>query len=447
MIEQTRKILYDSVHQFNILPLTSVCNVSCIFCSHRQNPNNIEVYTIPPLKLSEIEELMLFLSAKRKIVIGESATRLIEGEPFTHPDFLKVLKMLRQKFPRTQVQITTNGSLITEAAAAELKQLEPLEINLSLNSGSVSVRSFLMGDRNAQTAIDGVRILSKAGLPFHGSIVAMPWLTGWEDIKNTVDFLAQEGSKTIRVFMPGFTRFGKEFSRLPYNWEQELRSFLDICKNTINVPLTVEPPLLYDLRAEIGGIMQDSSGQLAGLKPGMEILAINGVVPFSRADAFNRLNKAGHYNIRIREHEKEWDIKLNLAKGQKSGLVMDYDLSQHTAESIIKSINSKGAQRPMILAAPAGVSLIKEALRKSGFEQKEDTVICTKNHYFGGTISAAGLLVVEDFICTIQKEIAKGKRPDLFILPALAFDQRGRDLLGVSYEKIAESFAAEVELV
>lgn len=447
MIEQARKILYDSVHQFNILPLTSACNVSCIFCSHRQNPDNVEVYTIPPLILNEIEELMLFLSAKRKIVIGESATRLIEGEPFTHPDFLRVLKILRQRFPQTQLQITTNGSLITEAAAAELKQAGSLEINLSLNSSSASVRSFLMRDRNAQAAIEGVRILSKAGLPFHGSIVAMPWLTGWEDIKSTIDFLAQAGSITIRVFIPGFTRFGEEFARLPVNWEQELRNFLDICRNQINVPLSVEPPLLHDLRAEISGIIQGSIGQLAGLKRGMEILAINGVVPFSRADAFNSLNKAGHYIIRIKEHEKERNIKLNLKKGQKSGLVMDCDLSEHTAQMIIKSINSKGARNPMILAAKAGVPLIEEALKKLGFAQRKDTVVCTLNHYFGGNISAAGLLVVDDFICTIKNEIANGKRPDLFILPASAFDTRGRDLLGVSYEKIVENFAAEVELV
>ena len=94
MKKNIKRILYDSVYQYNILPLTSACNVSCTFCSHKQNPPEVEVYTIQPLTLFEIEELMVFLSPDRKIVIGESATRLIEGEPFTHPKFFTILKIL-----------------------------------------------------------------------------------------------------------------------------------------------------------------------------------------------------------------------------------------------------------------------------------------------------------------------------------------------------------------
>lgn len=447
MKNNIKRILYDSVYQYNILPLTSACNVSCMFCSHKQNPPEVEVYAIQPLTLFEIEELMVFLSADRKIVIGESATRLIEGEPFIHPEFLKILKMLRQRFPQTLLQITTNGSLISETVARELKGLEPLEINLSLNSASVMVRSYLMKDSQAEKAIEGVKALSAAGVVFHGSIVAMPWLTGWEDIKSTIEFLVQTGSKTIRVFIPGFTCFGKGLPLPPNGWEEELRTFLILCKNNIDVPLTIEPPILNDLRAEIAGVIPGSVSQISGFKPGMEILTINGTIPFSRVDAFNNLNSAGVYNIRVKENEKDRNIKINLKKGEKSGLVMEYDLSLNIMKLIKKAISIKKAHNPVILAAQAGAPLIREALKKSGSKLKEESVFCVNNHYFGGTISAAGLLVVDDFILAIESQILKVAKPDLFILPSLAFDRQGRDLLGIPYEKIIERFSIDVELV
>lgn len=447
MKKNIKRILYDSVYQYNILPLTSACNVSCTFCSHKQNPPEVEVYTIQPLTLFEIEELMVFLSADRKIVIGESATRLIEGEPFTHPEFFTILKMLRRRFPQTLLQITTNGSLISEAVAKELKGLEPLEINLSLNSASVMVRSYLMNDPQAETAIEGVKALSAAGVVFHGSMVAMPWLTGWEDIKSTIEFLVQAGSKTIRVFIPGFTRFGKGLTLPPNGWEEELRTFLILYKNSIDVPLTIEPPILNDLRAEITGVIPGSVSQLAGFKPGMEILTINGAVPFSRVDAFNNLNVPGEYKIKVRERDTELYIDIRLHEGEKSGLVMDYDISINTIKLIKKTISIKKANNPVILAGHAGAPLIREALKKSGSKLKEESVFCVNNHYFGGTIGAAGFLVADDFIYAIDSQIFKVAKPDLFILPSLAFDRQGRDLLGISYEKITERFSIDVELV
>lgn len=97
----------------NILPLTSACNVRCIFCSHRQNPPGVEAYRIPPQGRSEVERILPFMDPERPVVIGESATRIIEGEPFTHPAILEILELIRANLPGATIQITTNGSLST----------------------------------------------------------------------------------------------------------------------------------------------------------------------------------------------------------------------------------------------------------------------------------------------------------------------------------------------
>ena len=70
----------------NILPLTSYCNVRCVFCSHKQNPDGVLIHRLPSLPVAKVEELVQLLDPREKVVIGESATRLVEGEPFTHPE-------------------------------------------------------------------------------------------------------------------------------------------------------------------------------------------------------------------------------------------------------------------------------------------------------------------------------------------------------------------------
>ncbi|MFO7819200.1 MAG: hypothetical protein R6V17_03080 [Halanaerobacter sp.] len=72
-----------SAQQDNILPITSVCNLDCKFCSHKGNPPEVKTFASGHRPLKEIRSLIDFLSADRKIIIGESATKIEEGEPFT----------------------------------------------------------------------------------------------------------------------------------------------------------------------------------------------------------------------------------------------------------------------------------------------------------------------------------------------------------------------------
>ena len=237
MKDRIRQALYESVHLHNILPLTSACNVSCLFCSHRQNPPGLEAYAIPHLSPGEAEELSAFLSPDRKIIIGESATKIMEGEPFCNPDCLEILSMLRQKFPFTPLQVTTNGSLLTPETAKRLKMLEPLEINLSLNSSDPKMRRLLMSEA-VRTGCPDSLLPAGCGVAFHGSIVPLPWLTGWHDIAETISFQAR-GAVTVRIFLPGFTCCRRR-NLLPPCWEEELITFTGL-RNRTGIPLTMSP--------------------------------------------------------------------------------------------------------------------------------------------------------------------------------------------------------------
>jgi NifB/MoaA-like Fe-S oxidoreductase len=63
-----------------------------------------------------------------------------------------------------------------------------------------------MGDSQPEIAIRSVKILRKLRIHFHGSLVALPHLVGWNDLRNTLEYLDQAGALTIRVLLPGYTR-------------------------------------------------------------------------------------------------------------------------------------------------------------------------------------------------------------------------------------------------
>lgn len=447
--ESLRQCLVYSVYNYNILPLTSRCNVSCIFCSHKQNPPGIESFFLPPLTWEEVEDLTLCLTPEKKIVIGESASRIMEGEPLTHPRFLEIMELLRIKFPSTPLQLTTNGILLSSRLVKGLKALEPLEINLSLNSADSRRRADLMGNPLAGEVRRSLSLLREQGLTFHGSIVPLPWITGWEDLASTVEFLVEAGAQTIRVFIPGFTRWGLNIPQPPVAWEESIREYFLDLKTKNAVPITLEPPGLGDLRTVIGEVVPGSKGAQAGLKGGQEILSINGVTPFSRVEAFHSVSSPGKYLIEVSAggNESGQIVDLELGKGEKSGLVMDYDLAPWVVKDIIATLRRCSSVYPLILASEWGEPLLKAGLLKGGREDLLTRVIPVVNVTFGGNIRSAGLLLVEDFSRALETYLDKGGQADCVLLPALAFDHRGRDLRGNSYYDLRAEYNLEVYLI
>lgn len=256
--------LLQIVQEANLLPLTSRCNVKCCFCSHRQNPAGIESYAIPALTLEQAKEMLGFLDPAQKIVIGESVSRIMEGEPFLFPHLLEVLSEARRRFPKTLISLTTNGSLLNAQTVKQLAGLLPLEINLSLNTANPRFREGLLKDRRAETAVLSPVLLQQYAIPFHGSIVAMPHLTGWSDLAETIRYLDSWGARTIRVFEPGYTRWCPSSVQPSFTY-RELKDFLDNLEQ-IDCPVTLEPGSSASLNPVLAGTMPDTPARAAGLQ-------------------------------------------------------------------------------------------------------------------------------------------------------------------------------------
>lgn len=441
-------LLLRTVQEGNILPLTSACNLSCLFCSHRQNPPGLKVHRLSPLPPEEVAGLAEWLDPQRPVVIGESATRIIEGEPLAYPGWDAVLRRLRERLPATPIQVTTNGSLLTQAAVAALASLSPVTVYLSLNSASPAKRRLLMGDPEPERAVAAPGLLRRYGVPFHGSVVAMPHVTGWDDLRYTISFLADRGAETVRVFLPGHTRYARGPAVLPPGLWERLAAFLGELRGELDVPLTMEPALLGDLRPEAAGAVKGSPAWRAGFRAGDIVESVDGKPALSRVDAYRRLWRARNPEVVLSRWGERRRVRLTKPACASSGAVFLFDLDPRDVERIRQAARSRRARRVLVLTGELAAPLLRAGLAAgAGGETTDYNVAAVPNRFFGGSIACAGLLTVGDLAETLRECRAGGADPDLVLVPGRAFDHRRRDLTGHTVDELATPGRTEVEVL
>lgn len=434
-------LIFESAYRANILPLTSVCNVRCIFCSHFQNPVGIETYRIPHRTLAQVKDTLQFINPDDKIVIGESVTKIAEGEPLAHPQIKEILALIRKEFPDTPIQITTNGNLLDKAAARFLKEIGSVEINLSLNSSNIALRRKLMNDNRAAEAVRAAEFLAAEGVPYHGSVMAMPQVTGWDDLKETIEYLDKTGAATVRVFLPGFTRLASPELIFEQSTWQDLNLLVEDLD--VSVPVTVEPPLIRDLKPVIRGVIKGSPAESADLRKNDIILSVSGSPCFSRVDAFRKASVKGSVNLEVERNGEVFPVEL-IKDSQKTGLVMDYDIDPDLVDTIQRAAYKY--ERVKLLCSELGAPVLQMALERMGDYQKYQ-LSTVKSRYFGGSVKAAGLLVVSDFLEALHEPRQDYSESQAVFLPSAAFDREGRDLTGESFLKIEENAGQKVQII
>lgn len=425
--------------QQGILPITSKCNVKCLFCSHRFNPPGVKTYNVAARSISEIREDMTLVKRLNTITIGESVTTLIEGEPLCHPEFLAIMYLVRDHYPQALIRLTTNGVLLTDSILQELKGLGPVELTLSVNSVTTKGRAAL-GLAEADTLLSLLPRLADY-VPWHGSVVAMSHHVGIEDIAQTLEVLCLAGACTVRVFVPGFTRLAPaELVPSPESIMQ-VRNLVQVMQARLITPITLEPDYINDLLPEVQGSIADSPARAAGFVGGEVVQSVNGERPRSRVHAFNLMESAENPAVRYKRGLSEVVVTVVKGKGEKSGLVMQYDMSPLEMDDLLSTIEEAALlkKKVFVLASVLGQAIVRQVLR--GTDARVEKV---ESRFFGGNIATAGLLTVEDFAHVLERE----HRLDgaLVVLPHKAFDMRGRDLTGKSYLTL-QDFGCRVVLV
>jgi NifB/MoaA-like Fe-S oxidoreductase len=442
------EIIFKTVKEDNILPITSICKLNCIFCSHKNNPPEVETYSFGNLNFEFIKTMIEFLDPEQPVFIGESASKIIEGEPFVHPDIYKILEYLRQRWPQIEIKITSSGSFIELEKIGFLKKLKPLELNISLNGPDPEERVFLMNDSQPNNVFKLLPELKKNQISFEASIVSMHHLRGFEYLKKSFDFLEKYPPQSLRIFLAGFSDYADQDLAVDSTEYYRLNSFINKQKINYSYPIIIEPQLISSLSAEVNNVTANSAAAAANLKSGDLILKVNKKIVKSRVDAFYKIKSAKNPKIELRRGEKILNTVIKKEENTSSGLIMSYDLSLNQINELKAyaeaSKKDKKNNETFIISSQLAYLFFKKMLNPYLNSNYNLKLIKVKNYFFGGSIVAAGLLCNQDLINTIE---AENLEVDRILLPEIIYDYYGNDLLGAHYSELEDYFKAEVILI
>lgn len=302
-----------------------------------------------------------------------------------------------------------------------------------------------MGDKNPGIVFNGLELLKEKDITINGSIVAMPHLNGWKYLSRTIERLKSYKVETIRIFMPGFTKWTDDCLQFSIKkMYARLNRLVNNYKSS-DVPILLEPPTIHDLTCRIKGIIGGTPADMSPLSTGDIITSVNGNNILSRVDGFNRIKNYTNPSIEYKHNNYLYNIIIKKNSGDRSGIVMDYDIEPVLINKLDNILNDNNNREICIITSILARDIMKQVLRLLDRNNKKKIdLLAVKNNYFGGSIVCAGLLVNDDIVRVIA---SKSKKYELILLPGIIYDIFGNDLTGKSYKELEKKLNVQVEIV
>lgn len=182
--------------------LTPLCNMNCKMCYVRLTKEAQE--KVRPLALAE-EWIGLAKKAKEE---GMLYLLLTGGEPFSHPQFQKIMTELHRM--GLIISINSNATMIDENVIEWLKEVPPVRVNVTLYGASDETYERLCGNPKGFTQADkGIRLLRQAGITVRINCSITPYNT--EDLPQIIEY-ARENNLQIQPAAYMFPPVRKDMS-------------------------------------------------------------------------------------------------------------------------------------------------------------------------------------------------------------------------------------------
>lgn len=141
---------------------TNICNAHCVFCQHDKftefGTMTDELYEKIITEASGLPRLHTFIP-------------MLTGEPFCDKQIVDRVKYASEKLPWVNIQLYTNGSLLTIAILNELKKFPNFNLSISLNGLNPDTRKKVMGLHDWGHVIRMTHYAEQIKLPYRVTMV------------------------------------------------------------------------------------------------------------------------------------------------------------------------------------------------------------------------------------------------------------------------------------
>jgi radical SAM protein with 4Fe4S-binding SPASM domain len=205
------------------LEITNKCNLKCPHCYGNFGPESEELETAEWMRA--IDELA-DLNVNQVILSG--------GEPLCHKDVLELVSYIRKK--PMQVVLSTNGTLIDERIADEIKQLSVKSVRISLDGPNAQVHDGFRGVTGTyDKVIKAINFLLERNV--HVRINSCITKDNLNYLPETIRFIQALGVNEYKFFVVYFT--GRETSPMKLfcpNDSKELEYIFKTLGSSITTP-------------------------------------------------------------------------------------------------------------------------------------------------------------------------------------------------------------------
>lgn len=176
--------------------LSAQCNLRCRMCPY------LDVHTNPHRqRFMPVETYARLLPTLKHI----NAVALVgAGEPLFHKDLVRILEMTRAASATAQIDLTTNGTLLTKRVASELIRLRVHKVDISFDGLNEETVKAIRRGINYSRVLQNIRALNdlKNEQAATYPIIRINYMTGYGTYRELLDFipLAQElGAREIQL--------------------------------------------------------------------------------------------------------------------------------------------------------------------------------------------------------------------------------------------------------
>ena len=278
-------------------------------------------------------------------------------------------------------------------------RLEPM--NVSLHAVSPEVRRPLIG-RHHQRGLEVLERLLDAGIEVHGQLVLCPGINDGDELLKTLTWIEERPGITSIALVPlGYTKYSKRFSS----------SYSDDPSLAKAVLETIRP---FQERAREAG-----QGTRFQLSDEFYVAAGEEIPPAEDYDGYPQY----YDGIGM----------LRSFLDEASAVLTSRGIELRSVEEYLKDTD----KRVMCVCGEAAASTIQSFL-SAWSPSGRIAIFAVRNDYFGGDVNVTGLLVAQDILAQLPKDLSN----TIVVLPEVMFNFDKVTLDGVALADLATSIEA-----